>query len=347
MQSSQVEENAWPGLAAEAARSGGTQTSRLASRHWSALCWGISCAVHLLLLVAVGLLTRNLIDVPLAPPIRVSVLPSMETGAGNAVPQSRRPVDRALDAAALSPVWPSEPDPVPTVTPRPLPLSTEPGRAVVPVTPAPPTPELIEVIPEVRATREPPPLLEPLRAVRPDPVLSDAKPPEVPLTPSPPVVAQAPQPRLSKAPPARELPKRGRPSTTFDDALLARVPPAAPGKQEAPTAATPGATTKEQTKPQASLRPSTGARYGQNPTPRYPSEARRRGWEGTVLLMVEIRENGRPERVTIKESSGHSVLDDAAQGAVGRWTFVPAQRDGQPVRSVAEVPIIFSLRDRR
>jgi protein TonB len=65
------------------------------------------------------------------------------------------------------------------------------------------------------------------------------------------------------------------------------------------------------------------------------------------LLTVEVLENGRPERVTIKESSGHTVLDEAASGAVKRWMFVPAQRNGAPVRSVAEVPIVFSLLDRR
>jgi periplasmic protein TonB len=348
MQSSEVEGNVWPDLAAEAVLSEGTPTSGILGRHWPALCWGVSCAVHLLLLVAVGLLTRNLIDVPPAPPIRVSVLPTMETGQGDVVPRSRMPEDREPDTAVLFPVSPLAPDPVPTVAPRPtLPPPTEPERAVTPVIPENPTPEFIEVIPEVRAAREPPPLLEPPQAVRPDLIPPESKPPEPPLTPSPPAVPRAPQPRVLQTSPARELPKRGRPPTTFDDAVLARVPPVGPEQQEAPTATTPGTPTKEQPKPQASPPRSTGARYGQNPTPPYPSEARRRGWEGTVLLMVEIRENGRPERVTIKESSGHSVLDDAALGAVGRWTFVPAQQNGKPVRSVAEVPIIFSLRERR
>jgi periplasmic protein TonB len=348
MQSAGGEDNVWPDLAVGAARSGGTPTPGMPGRHWPALYGGVSCAIHLLLLVALGLLTRDLIDVPTAPPIRVSVLPTMATGEGNAALQPRTPEDRALDPATTDRVSPLAPDPVPTVAPRPpLPPQTEPERAAVLTTPTPPTPELIEVIPEVKAAREPPPLLGPPRTVHPDLVPPDSSPPEPPLTPSPPAVARAPQPRVPQTPPARELPKRGRPPTTFDDAVLARVPPVDSGRQEAPAATTPGAPTKEQSKPQASPPRSTGARYGQNPAPPYPSEARRRGWEGTVLLMVEIRENGRPERVTIKESSGHSVLDNAALGAVGRWTFVPAQQNGRPVRSVAEVPIIFSLQGRR
>jgi periplasmic protein TonB len=104
---------------------------------------------------------------------------------------------------------------------------------------------------------------------------------------------------------------------------------------------------QEQTTPQASLPQSSGVRYGQNPAPSYPAEARRRGWEGTVLLLVEILENGRPDRITIKQSSGHPILDETAVGAVGRWTFIPAQRDGKAVKSFAEVPIVFSLRNGR
>ena len=66
-----------------------------------------------------------------------------------------------------------------------------------------------------------------------------------------------------------------------------------------------------------------------------------------MLLSVEILEKGRPERITVKQSSGYAVLDEAALGSVRRWTFIPAQRDGQPIRSQAEVPIVFSLRKGR
>jgi TonB family protein len=62
------------------------------------------------------------------------------------------------------------------------------------------------------------------------------------------------------------------------------------------------------------------------------------------LLLVEILESWRPERMTIRQSSGHSILDETALGTVERWTFIPVQREGQPVRSFAEVPIVFSLR---
>ena len=159
----------------------------------------------------------------------------------------------------------------------------------------------------------------------------------------PPPVARAPTPRLPQASPARELPKRRRPPTTFDDPVVARISPTEQSRRDAPTAAAPE-TRRQEPPPQASVPRAAGARDGQNPTPSYPYEARRRNLEGTVLLLVEIFESGRPERITIRQSSGHSILDEAALGVVERWTFIPAQREGQPVRSFAEVPIVFSLR---
>jgi protein TonB len=353
VQSSEIEDRVWPEPAAGTVSSGGTMPPRAPSRWWPALYWGISCTVHLLLLVAVGVLTRNIIDVTQAPPIRVSVLTALAPSAEsllaeepNAAPQARMPERRPLDAA-LSQVSPVDPDPALPITPRPpLPALQEPERAVVPLAPENTTPELIEIIPEVEMAREPPPPIEPPRDVLPDRWSPDAMTPVAPMTP-PPVVARSPVPRLPHTTPARELPKRGRLPTTFDDTVVARIPPTGQSRRDSPPAVASDTPSKAQPMPQASLPRSTDARYGQNPTPSYPAEARRRGWEGTVLLSVEILENGRPERITIKQSSGHSALDEAALGAVGRWTFIPAQREGKPVRSVAEVPIVFALRNGR
>jgi protein TonB len=252
------------------------------------------------------------------------------------------PERHALDVA-WSQVAPVDPDPAPTVTPPPpLPEPLEHERTVAPLVPENRTPELIEVVPEVQAVREPPPLGEPPKAKVPDRWATDATTPMTPVTP--PNVAKAPKPRLPQASPARELPKRRRPPDTFDDPLVARNAPAESNQRDAPTAAAPENLRQEPPPPQASLPRAASARYDRNPRPSYPYEARRRGIEGTVLLLVEILESGRPDRVTIKQSSGHSILDEAAKGAVGRWTFIPAQQEGKPVRSVAEVPIVFSLR---
>lgn len=56
----------------------------------------------------------------------------------------------------------------------------------------------------------------------------------------------------------------------------------------------------------------TQPRYRKNPEPVYPPRARRLGLEGFVLLEVKVNTQGRAVEVTIKESSGHDILDQAA-----------------------------------
>jgi outer membrane biosynthesis protein TonB len=303
-------------------------------RRWSALCWGISRAVHLLLLVAVGVLTRQIIDVPPAPPIRASSLPAtgpssqpLLTEVATAAPEARM-LERSPRDAVWSQASPVDPNPALAVTPPPpLPVPQEHERASALVTQETTTPELLEVMPEVKTDRELAPLIEPPRDMLLDRWPSDATTSVVPMTP--PVMPRAPVPRPLQTSPARELPKRGRPATIFDDSVVARVPPAGQGRRDAPTAVAPETRGQVQPTPQASLPCSTGARYGQNPTPPYPSEARRRAWEGTVLLLVEILENGRPERITIRQSSGHPILDEAAQGGGGTLDVHSSSARGQ------------------
>jgi protein TonB len=77
----------------------------------------------------------------------------------------------------------------------------------------------------------------------------------------------------------------------------------------------------------------------------YPAEARRRGWQGEVVLRVEVSAEGRADAVAILRSSGHAVLDEAALAAVRLWRFRPATRGGVPVAAPADVPVRFRLRD--
>lgn len=81
-----------------------------------------------------------------------------------------------------------------------------------------------------------------------------------------------------------------------------------------------------------------------NQPPRYPRKARQRGWEGRVTLRVDVQENGRVGRLSIIQSSGYGILDDAAVKAVRRWQFEPAFRFGRTVRSEIEIPVVFRLR---
>ncbi len=86
------------------------------------------------------------------------------------------------------------------------------------------------------------------------------------------------------------------------------------------------------------------ARYGENPAPEYPDEARRNNEQGTVLLRVLVDVDGSVKRVEIAHSSGFELLDDAARETVlCRWRFVPARAGGIAVKSWVRVPIRFAL----
>ncbi|MEN6373888.1 MAG: energy transducer TonB [Smithella sp.] len=88
-------------------------------------------------------------------------------------------------------------------------------------------------------------------------------------------------------------------------------------------------------------------RYRSNPRPPYPYQARTRGHEGLVVLMAEVREDGRVSSIRLKRSSGYSSLDQSALSTVRAWLFEPAKRLGMAVASVVEIPVRFSLQDDR
>lgn len=80
--------------------------------------------------------------------------------------------------------------------------------------------------------------------------------------------------------------------------------------------------------------------------PSYPERARQAGWEGTVILKIEILEDGRSGYVSVYRSSGYDILDDAAIAAIQQWRFIPAQnRDsGQAISCYTTMPVVFRLR---
>ncbi|MEJ2724142.1 MAG: energy transducer TonB [Deltaproteobacteria bacterium] len=85
-------------------------------------------------------------------------------------------------------------------------------------------------------------------------------------------------------------------------------------------------------------------RYKTNPLPVYPRMARRRGYEGTVLMEVLVSREGRVQALRLLESSGHSVLDREAMAAVQGWVFEPGRRGAGRVEMWVKVPVRFKLR---
>jgi len=83
--------------------------------------------------------------------------------------------------------------------------------------------------------------------------------------------------------------------------------------------------------------------YQSNPKPVYPFLARRRSQQGTVMLQVVVSENGRVKRVTVYQSSGFVLLDNAARDTVKNWQFVPGTENGHPVTTKVFVPVHFKL----
>jgi len=84
--------------------------------------------------------------------------------------------------------------------------------------------------------------------------------------------------------------------------------------------------------------------YRRNPAPEYPEPARRRGYEGTVMLDLLVNREGRVSDVRLSRSCGFPVLDRAAVAAVKGWFFEPATKGTEPVEMWVKVPIRFELK---
>lgn len=98
---------------------------------------------------------------------------------------------------------------------------------------------------------------------------------------------------------------------------------------------------------------SAGARKGPrfrlgapgNPIPKYPERARRQGYEGRVVLAVQVSAEGEPLSVRIAKSSGYSILDEAARRTIRRWRFGPAAESVGANVGMVRVPITFRLEE--
>jgi serine/threonine-protein kinase len=81
------------------------------------------------------------------------------------------------------------------------------------------------------------------------------------------------------------------------------------------------------------------------PPPPYPPAAEKYGLAGSVALEVTIDEKGNVTGTRVL--SGHSAFRAAAQKAVRSWRFVPATRDGVPVKYTLTQVVEFAQSTRR
>ena len=84
--------------------------------------------------------------------------------------------------------------------------------------------------------------------------------------------------------------------------------------------------------------------YRKNPPPGYPRVAKKRGYQGTVVLSVLVDENGRVGNLWVFTSSGYMLLDNAAAKAVKKWFFEPGKIGNRNVEMWVKVPIRFQLK---
>jgi protein TonB len=77
--------------------------------------------------------------------------------------------------------------------------------------------------------------------------------------------------------------------------------------------------------------------------PGYPSMARESGFEGTVVINVNLDERGRIQRAWVASASAPEILITTALDAVYRFDFSPGLMRGVPVRSTVAIPFRFHL----
>ena len=76
--------------------------------------------------------------------------------------------------------------------------------------------------------------------------------------------------------------------------------------------------------------------------PEYSEEARKAKYQGTVVLAIQVWEDGRAHNIRVIRSLGLG-LDEQAIEAVQQWKFVPGKKDGIPVKVRANVEVNFRL----
>lgn len=161
---------------------------------------------------------------------------------------------------------------------------------------------IVAHIAEPQLPREAAPVVEP---PRPEPKREVAKPAPKTVRPAP-----APQPRVFTVPPApAEAPAPESEAAPAPE--RERAPAQAQAQAQAPVASAPPV--------QAAPDPSQLiAQYRQQfinaavRYKRYPLAARDNGWEGDVVVRLEIAASGELAEVKVKRGSGHSVLDEQA-----------------------------------
>lgn len=201
-------------------------------------------------------------------------------------------------------------------------------QAVAPAVPvSPEAPILMDLAKEAVAPSPPP---------EPPPEPPAAQPPVEPPPPEPQSMMKPAEAPAEPPPPPRPVPKIAKPVRHDAPPPLAQASPPSTPSAPAPPAMT---TVAAQ---QISWQTRLGSHLAR--FKRYPSSARFRNEQGTVLMRLVVERDGRVVSAAIVRGSGFDDLDTAAGEWVARASPVPAfTADMEQARIEVTVPFRFSL----
>ncbi|MGH7997049.1 MAG: energy transducer TonB [Opitutaceae bacterium] len=78
--------------------------------------------------------------------------------------------------------------------------------------------------------------------------------------------------------------------------------------------------------------------------PVFPTEMRREGIDGIVLVDCVIDAHGNVQNPTVKKASNDAFSEPALE-ALKQWKFKPAEKDGTKVPVRVAIPVRFTLDD--
>lgn len=170
----------------------------------------------------------------------------------------------------------------------------------------------------------------------------------IPLTPAPqpaptPPKPQPQPPKPQVAPPPKPRPQPKNAITPKPEPVVAAQPtPTEPVKDTAPPAPPAPAPVPAP----APSGPIEGlAVKCDEPRVVYPTQSRRVGEEGTVMLRLVIDQKGVVSSANVVKSSGFPRLDQAARSAALAMRCAPPMQSGRAVEAAATKPFNFNLND--
>ena len=216
-----------------------------------------------------------------------------------------------------------EPEPVAAAEPQP-PVETPPE----------PEPE-----PEPVVQPEPEPVVEPEPEPEPEPVVETPEPESITEPPPPePKPQPKPKPKPKPKPRPKPAPPKPQPAPPAPQVSMAQTSTAGGARQASEARGEPVPVDPD--------RPRTVGQVdylGKRPSPVYPRVSQRRGEQGRVVLRVLISPLGQVANVSVRTSSGHPRLDEAAVEAMRQARFRPYTENGIAYKALVDISFDFVL----